>query len=267
MNLSIHKISILRIVDRHGLLQKVPDQEYHYTSESFCRVKYENGAYTLLDNPEYYAYLHQQKASKIPIGIETKEIATIRDHLLLRTKKEILNPMMSAIIFDELSTVGRLKQRQIAETLGITQGAISNKRRLNSLPVFVQNEIIKEKIKERHGRAILQLKDRDDFEKQALTVLQQVIENNLNVGQTEDIVYEILGKPKINRKSLNIKNLDDIKTLAHPESKLVINHVDKELNQAISQINKYFPNLKIELDEGIDKEDYVFLLKLKGISK
>ena len=63
------------------------------------------------------------------------------------------------------------------------------------------------------------------------------------------------------------KNIDSREELKEPTSGIMIDKVDKELNETMKVLKKYFPNIDIELTHGIDKEDYVFLLKLKGIEK
>ena len=61
--------------------------------------------------------------------------------------------------------------------------------------------------------------------------------------------------------------LNLVSSCSAPKKKIVIDKVDKELNETMKVLKKYFPNIDIELTHGIDKEDYVFLLKLKGIEK
>ena len=68
-------------------------------------------------------------------------------------------------------------------------------------------------------------------------------------------------------KGTVIKNIENRNELKEPTSGIMIDKVNKELSGTIMVLKKYFPNIDIELTHGIDKEDYVFLLKLKGIEK
>jgi hypothetical protein len=92
--------------------------------------------------------------------------------------------------------------------------------------------------------------------------LQKIILNNLKVVETEDEVYAVLGKKVGIRDALNIKEIKGRDDLKNPSIGAVIEKVDNEIENTIEIINKFFPNLEIELNHGINKEDYVFLCVL-----
>lgn len=276
MNLEIFNISKLRIVDLNELANKLTDEQKliamdKYTLENinefYVTVEYKNGMYNIVENEDVYHAYKNLESKNINIGIDAKNINDITEHLKQRAKKEILNPMLSALIFQELSEIGKLSQRDIALEIGKSQGAVSNKLRLLKLPFQVQGEIIRGTIKERHGRALLQLQTTDNYEENALKILHKIIQDNLKVVETEDEVYAILGKKVGIRDALNIKEIKGRNDLKNPAIGAVIEKVDSEIENTIEVINKFFPNLEIELNHGINKEDYVFLLKLKGINK
>lgn len=263
MNFSVFKISILRIVDTNNICEDdftpVVDDGFIY-----AKVSYEKGAYVLEDNAAYYQTLLKNRSSQISVAINNQDIPIIREHILMRFKREKLNPMLASILYNELSQVCNLKQRQIAEVLEITQGAISNKKRLSTLPYFVQVKLIDETIKERHARAILQLKDSDDYQKLSKAALDKIVEEKLNVIETENLIFKYLGKPQVNHRTLNIRPISQEKGVIKPEAQIVVKHVNDEMVKTIEKINKFFPQLDVEFDIGSDKEDVVFLLKLKG---
>jgi ParB/RepB/Spo0J family partition protein len=276
MKLEIFSISKLRIVDSNQLINNLTAEQIKVANDKYnlgnindfnITVEYKNGMYNITDNADIYYMYKNLELKNINVGIEANQISKIVDNLKQRAKKEILNPMLSALIFQELNEIGKLSQRDIAIEIGKSQGAISNKLRLLKLPFQVQAEIIRGTIKERHGRALLQLQASKDYEVVAVGILNKIIQNDLKVVETEDEVYAVLGKKVGIRDALNIKVIKGRNDLKNPSLGAVIEKVDGEIENTMEIINKFFPNLEIELNHGINKEDYVFLLKLKGINK
>ncbi len=269
------KISTLRVVDKNKLLDKLSTKEkeeavtyYKDKMNQFAvKVVYDNGSYVVVENVDYYYAVQQNQSNLINISINEKDLEDVTNKLLIRAKKEILNPMLSAFIYYELKTIGGLSQEQISKQLNKTQGAISNKTRLIQLPIVVQVAIIKGQIKERHGRAILQLRNREDYNKLANDIVVKIIRDNLKVDEVDDIVAHLLGKAVGKRETLKIVALNEKNKLKRQEAKMVINEINKEFDNLQEKLSKYFPELVFEKEEGTDRDDYVFLIKMKGINK
>lgn len=102
-----------------------------------------------------------------------------------------------------------LTQEELAARLGKTQSSIANKLRLLRLPPSVREIISREILSERHARALLRLKS----EEQQLKIVNQVVEQGLNVRQTEELVQQMLsGKsaekvPKEGKRTFVLKDL------------------------------------------------------------
>lgn len=276
MKIDIFNVSKLRIADEFNLSDKLSEKQkqdalskYNLSTINnyYVVVEYKNGSYIVTSNEDVYYACKKLNLVNINIGINQAETKKVIAGLKSRAKREVLNPMLSAHIYKELMDIGNLSQKDIASIVEKSQGAISNKLRLLKLIPEVQREIIRETIKERHGRAMLQLVRIPDYHDVVLELLKKVIINKLRVSDTEDEVYKILGKQVGKRDALHIKKIGGRQELKSPGIGVVIEKVDKEIEKTLNVINKYFPNLDIELDQGIDKEDYVFLLKMKGINK
>ncbi len=84
-----------------------------------------------------------------------------------------------------------LTQEKIAQKMGKSQSAIANKIRLLQLPQAIQDAVSARQVTERHARALLAL-DAD----QQLPVFKKVIEQNLNVRQTEALIDHHNTAPK-----------------------------------------------------------------------
>lgn len=276
MDTKIFRISSLRVIDADKLIdtmnqgqkQAALEKYQDKMSQYYVEVTYKNGMYVVSDNVDYYYACIEQKVPITNIGINVSEIEHIKNHLLHRLKNEILNPMIAALIFQELSEIAKLGQKDISVMIGKSQGAISNKKRLLKLPAFVQNELIMGTIKERHGRSILQLAKLENYHEVAKEILNQILSDDLNVSAACELIDERLGKPKKAKASgLSIKRVDDINNLKNPESKMIIRYLQGELKKTYGSINKNFPNLDLEFEEGLDGDDFVFLVKMKGINK
>lgn len=274
--LSIYRISSLRVMDIEKKINRLNETEKQMAiekyqdkiSQYFVEVTYKNGMFVVQDNIDYYYACTQIKNPIINVGIANSEIEVIKNHLLYRSKHEILNPMVSALIFQELAEICKLGQKDISTIIGKSQGAISNKKRLLKLPTFVQNELIKGTIKERHGRSILELSKMEQYHDVAYEVLQTILNEGLNVSQSVELINRKLGKKKTpEKKPLEIQDIDHNEVLKNPEAKMIINYINKEIERTYGSIGEKFPNLELVYEKGLDREDYVFLVKMKGINK
>ncbi len=271
----IYKISTLRIIDKYKFIDSLTEEQREIAIEKYnnkfnqftIKVSYENGIFILKDNPDLFYAAINLNEHMINVILVDKDEEYIVDKLLIRAKKEVLNPMLAAYIYGEIKEFSGYSQDYIAKKIGKTQGAISNKSRLLSLPRFVQNELIKGNIKERHGRAILKLSKHDEYENESKIVLDKIIKEDMLVNETEDLIDEFLGKAVGKRESLNIIALGDKNQLKQKEIKMVIKEIDLDLDVLQKKLKKHFPNLIFKVEQGTVKEDYVFLIKMKGVNK
>ena len=112
-----------------------------------------------------------------------------------------------------------LTQGEIAKRVSKQQSTISNKIRILSLPEELQQMLMTNKLTERHARALLKLTEESDRKK----VLNRVIDNNLNVKQTEKLVEDVIAsKEKANRKKNKINYIS---------YKIYLNTIRKAFNQ------------------------------------
>lgn len=106
--------------------------------------------------------------------------------------------------FEEATAVAQLMnhfgltQTQVAQRLGKSQSALSNKLRLLKLPVDVRYFIEKEGLTERHARALLKL----DTEKDIWSALNVIKEKGLNVQQTERYIDSLTDNQVKPRKNV-----------------------------------------------------------------
>ena len=130
--------------------------------------------------------------------------------LIENVQREDLNPIEEAIAYDKLFSEFHLTQEELALKIGKSRVSISNCLRLLNLDKRVQEYLIDSVISEGHGRALLGLEDKE----LQYSISQKIIDDGLNVRQTEAIVREIIRNPlgtvkeEIETKKLNPQHMD-----------------------------------------------------------
>lgn len=257
----VYRISILRVFDQGE------ESSLDNDGGDYCKVKFNGEVYVICGNREYF--LNCMKANNVYINVQIEnDINELVTELVIKVSNQILNPMSTAFMYEEIFEYTGIAQSMLAKKVGKTQGAISNKLRLLKLPFFIQREIIKENLKERHGRAILKLANEERYEEFARKLTTKVIEQKMRVSDLEAEVNLILGKevkPKENDRGL--KPLPDKNLLKNREAVIASNSLYSDAEQSIEQIKRVLPRVQIEIEEGLDDKDYVLKLVIKGIDK
>lgn len=158
--------------------------------------------------------------SRVPVIIkELQEPEAALIALVENVQREDLNFLEEAKAYKKLMDDFNLTQGEIAKRVSKQQSTISNKIRILSLPEELQQMLMANKLTERHARALLKLTEESDRKK----VLNRVIDNNLNVKQTEKLVEDVIAnKEKANRKKNKINYIS---------YKIYLNTIRKAFNQ------------------------------------
>lgn len=167
---------------------------------------------------------------------EAAEIALIEN-----VQREGLSFFEEAEGYRRLLSEFGLTQEELAERVGKTQSAIANKLRLLRFSPEIRERISREMLSERHARALLRL-DNEDTQMKALDV---IVENGLNVRQTEEWINEYLkqaGSPPEKRKQRSVKGV-------YKDHRLLVNSV----RQLVNQMTK--GGIPVELAEE-EKDDH-----------
>ncbi|NLZ71290.1 MAG: ParB/RepB/Spo0J family partition protein [Clostridiaceae bacterium] len=159
-------------------------------------------------NPDYYMIIageRRWRAAKIA-GLKKVPaiIRDLEDHLILQhsiienIQREDLNPIEQAIAFQNLIDQYSMTQEMLAEQLGKSRSAIANTVRLINLPDEIKQELVNSNISAGHARCLLSLKTEED----QINVCETIIQEGLNVRQTEQYINQLL-TPKV--KSIKSK--------------------------------------------------------------
>lgn len=180
----------------------------------------QEGRYLIIAGERRYRAATLAGLEKIPAiikNLDSKEAALIA--LVENVQREDLNYLEEARAYKKLMEDFNLTQSEIAEKVSKQQSTISNKIRLLSLPENLQEQLINNKLTERHARALLKISD--DNSRQ--NIIDRVISNNLNVKQTEKLVEDVLQKSAEAERKLRKKN--------YISYKIYINTIRKTFNQ------------------------------------
>src|SRR5690625_3073303 len=126
---------------------------------------------------------------------ETASVALIEN-----LQREELTVIEEANAYQQLIELHSLTQEALAQRLGKSQSTIANKLRLLKLPQQVQQALLEQLITERHARALTRLKEEDA----QIKILQKVIQEELNVRQTEELIENYF-KPKQTKRKPQLK--------------------------------------------------------------
>ncbi|GLB59222.1 nucleoid occlusion protein [Cytobacillus sp. NCCP-133] len=181
-----------RTIHTHGIIQPIVVREF------------EDGQFEIIAGERRYRAMKKlgwEEAPAIVKNLSDTETASVA--LIENLQREELSPIEEAFAYGKLLELHNLTQEALAQRLGKGQSTVANKLRLLKLPQPVQDALLSKSITERHARSLIPLKDP---EKQ-VALLQEIVEKNLNVKQTEDRVVKILEqknpKPKPKRKAFS----------------------------------------------------------------
>lgn len=176
---------LAQTIRTHGIIQPIV-------------VRQREGKYEIIAGERRFRAVTLLGWETIPAIIkEFNDSQTASVALIENLQREGLTAVEEAVAYQKLIELHGLTQESLAQRLGKGQSTIANKLRLLHLSEPVQQAIMERKISERHARALLSLKD-DALETK---LLEEIVEQHLNVKQTEERVKELLedapaSKPK-----------------------------------------------------------------------
>jgi ParB family chromosome partitioning protein len=198
----------------------------------------EGGGYELIAGERRWRAVQTLNWENIPAIIrEMSDTETASVALIENLQREELTVIEEAMAYGRLLELHNLTQEALAQRLGKSQSTIANKMRLLKLPESVQNALLEKKITERHARALIIVKDPETQEK----VLQDILEKDLNVKQTEERIEKLFEK-KTKKKKPTLKGFNK-------DMRIAMNTIRQSLNMVSDT------GVDLETDEQ-DHEDY-----------
>ena len=158
--------------------------------------------------------------------------------LIENIHRENLNAIEVAISYQRLIDECNMTQEEVSEKVGKSRSAVANFLRLLKLPAEVQIAIRDGHISMGHARALINISDKE----QQLKLLQQIIEDEMNVRQTEELADKAKGKAEREHRQTNF-------IPEHFKSKI------KTLSQTLNTKVKVKRNIKGQGSVVIDFKD------------
>lgn len=186
------------------------------------------------------------------VNVTEKDSAILA--LIENLQRENLNFIEEAKGFAQLITNYGLKQQELANQLGKSQSTIANKLRLLNLSENVQNQLLNADLTERHGRVLLKLENEDD----QLKLVERMINDKLNVSQSEKLVNKILVEQSLNNENISEKvvvkgYLKDIRLFTNTIKQAVemVKHTGIDINYQIKQTEEaYEISIRIPMEDS-----------------
>ncbi len=174
----------------------------------------------------------------IVVEIEEKDSANIA--LIENIQREDLNFIEEAKAYAQIMKEFGITQEELAKKIGKNQSTIANKIRILKLPENIKEKLLTNDLTERHGRALLKIKDESIQEE----IINKVIEKNLNVKDTERLIKSVNEKIDKEEKpsKQNIRNFINYK--------IYINTIKNAYKEILKT------GIKAKFEEK-EKEDYI----------
>ncbi|MEI7451763.1 MAG: ParB/RepB/Spo0J family partition protein [Candidatus Falkowbacteria bacterium] len=109
--------------------------------------------------------------------------------LIENVQREALNPIETAIAYNQLMNEFNLSQDEAAHRVGKPRSSVANTLRLITLPAEIQLAIIEKKISESHAKYLLGI----EGEVQQLSMFRKIMVNNLSVRDTDKLIKSVGG--------------------------------------------------------------------------
>jgi ParB family chromosome partitioning protein len=126
---------------------------------------------------------------------EASEQQRLELALIENVQRTDLGPLEAAEAYRQLAEDFGLSHEQISVQVGKSRAAVTNTLRLLKLPPAVQAALSEGRISEGHARALLAL----PTPQAQSAALQTVLERELNVRQTEELVHRLSGQKPISQ--------------------------------------------------------------------
>lgn len=216
-------------IKEHGIIQPIV-------------VNNENDLYVIIAGERRWRAAKYLNLKEVPVIIkDMTDVQVMEISLIENIIRQDLNPIEEAMAYKRLIDEYKLTQESISKQVSRSRSAIANSMRLLNLDERIQAFLVEGVISEGHGRAILTIDNKED----QFQVAQKVIDENLNVRQTESLVKN-LGKQKEVKDDTKKKDNDnvfykDLKSRLenHFNTKVSIN--SKSKNKGKIEIEYYSP--------------------------
>ncbi|MCR6112674.1 nucleoid occlusion protein [Bacillus sp. A301a_S52] len=224
---------LAQTIKTHGIIQPIV-------------VRERNGRFEIIAGERRWRAVTKLGWEHIPAVIkDLDDTKTASVALIENLQREGLTSIEEAMAYAKLLDLHGLTQESLAQRLGKGQSTVANKLRLLNLPASVQDALLNRRITERHARALIGLKDKEKQEK----VLEKIIEQELNVKQTEELIAKFSEEvPKKKTKA--------IRKAVSKDTRLAMNTIRKSVDMVAQT------GMTIDTNEEEHDDFYQFTIRI-----
>lgn len=193
-----------------------------------------------------YRFLNEEYIPAIVDYFTDEQSAVLA--LIENLQRQNLNYFEEAVAIQRLVDEYGLTQRDLSIKLGKAQSTIANKLRILKIPEIFREKMLLNSLTERHARALLKIEDSNKL----AAIIDYIINNDLNVEETEAYIENVNNVNQQNRKNIFI-----IK-----DFRIFINSI----NKAVKMMNTAGINVKSERKEDEEYFHYVITVPKDKVS-
>lgn len=225
-------------IKQHGIVQPII-------------VRKEENIYKIVAGERRWRAARLAGLTSVPVIIKDVSNKQVMEMALIENiQREDLNPIEEAEAYERLINEYKMTQEELSKSIGKNRSTIANIIRLLALCDKVKETLINGEISSGHARALLSIEDKEIQEK----VCREIIEKNLNVRDTENLVKRLLTEKKEVKKVLcedeNIVKIEeDLKKILGTKVKLLNNNkkgkimIEYYSNDELDRILDIFKNM------------------------
>ena len=162
-----------------------------------------DGTYELIAGERRLRSALELGLREVPVIVrEVSEQRKLELALIENLQRENINPIESAVAYNQLMTEFNLTQDDLSKRLGKSRSSIANVLRFLSLPEEIKTALAKKQISEAHAKYLLGL----NGEVKQLSIFRKIIYNNLSVRETDKLIKQSGGTKKA---KINIEENDE----------------------------------------------------------
>ncbi len=179
---------LAKSIQKHGLMQPVIVIE-------------KDNKYILVAGERRFRAMQYLSKEKITAIISDIPIKDLREYALIENiQREDLNPLEVAYSLKSLIDEYDFTHEELAKNIGKSRSYITNMLRILSLPEFVQNKLLTNKISFGHAKILSGLE-----ENELKTVVNNIENKSLSVRETENLIKRLKNKSDKLQKNEDIK--------------------------------------------------------------
>lgn len=203
------------IFDQTALEELVDSIKLHGVIQPITVRKSNGNTFELISGERRIRASIEAGLEQIPafiVDIDTNE-AMIELAIIENVQRENLNDIEVAMGYQMLIDQCKLTQEEVAAKVGKDRATVANFLRLLKLPTDIQQKVALRELSNGHARALLSLQSHDN---QRL-ITERIINEQLSVRQTEEIIRELMGgTKKVGKK--RVKNNTPVTNTKQPLS-------------------------------------------------